>query len=196
MVRAEFWQNGFFAVFYFWAALFSAAIVAGFLFFCGGKCPEKSSRKIPMKMLQILHNKNPDTFLQIGQAKIGFIVAGLDVDQSCGHILQQTLGFRVCCSENSTFDPDKCKDCQYISTSSWQGEICVKFSVFHTVLGVNCTRIFRFGHPNPGNYGTRKISPKFAPDFTTPLAEKNREKCHSALCRVVVLTMRWTIGAL
>ena len=38
--------------------------------FCGKKCPEKSSRKIPGKILQKLYSKNPrHTFLQRGQAK-------------------------------------------------------------------------------------------------------------------------------
>ena len=30
--------------------------------FCGKKCPEKSSKKIPDKILQILYNKNPQQF--------------------------------------------------------------------------------------------------------------------------------------
>ena len=40
---------------------FFADFLAGFCLpqFCGKKCPEKSSRKIPGKILQNLHNKNP-----------------------------------------------------------------------------------------------------------------------------------------
>ena len=60
-VRVGFWQNGFFADFYFWAAGFfrgySRRICSPH--FCGKKCPEKSSRKIPGKILQNLYNKNP-----------------------------------------------------------------------------------------------------------------------------------------
>ena len=42
--------------------------------------------------------------------------------------------------------------------------------------------IFRFRHLNPGERSTRKISHQnFTPNFRTPLAEKNREKIHSAL---------------
>ena len=51
---------------------FFVDFLAGFflLIFVGKKCPEKASRKIPGKILQILYNKNPsDTFLQIGRGK-------------------------------------------------------------------------------------------------------------------------------
>ena len=76
VIRVGFWQNGFFADFYFWAAGFSRRIFSPH--FCGKKCPEKSSRKIPAKILQNLYNKNPpkfiqqkssDTFLQNGRGK-------------------------------------------------------------------------------------------------------------------------------
>ena len=69
-VRVGFWQNGFFADLYF----SGAGVFRGFsrrIFsphFCGNKCPERSSRKIPGKILQKLYNKIPDTFLQRGQA--------------------------------------------------------------------------------------------------------------------------------
>ena len=58
-VRASFWQNGFFADFYFWAAGFD--LVAGFflLVFVGKVPRKKSSRKIPGKILQNSYNKNP-----------------------------------------------------------------------------------------------------------------------------------------
>ena len=64
--RAGLWQNGFFADFIFGQPDFFADFVAGFflLIFCEKKCPEKSSKKIPSKILQQLHNKIPDTFLQ------------------------------------------------------------------------------------------------------------------------------------
>ena len=55
--RVSFWQNGFFADFYFWAARYFADFVAGF--FSSSlweKCPEKSSRKIP--------RRNPPKFIQ------------------------------------------------------------------------------------------------------------------------------------
>ena len=60
LIRVGSWQNGFFADFYFWAADFFADFVAGFflLIFMRKKCPEKSSRKIPSKILPNLHNKN------------------------------------------------------------------------------------------------------------------------------------------
>ena len=54
-------QNGFFADFYFWAAGFFRGFCRRIFspHFCGKKCPEKSSRKIPGKILQNLYNKNP-----------------------------------------------------------------------------------------------------------------------------------------
>ena len=63
-IRVGFWQNGFFADFYFWAAGF----LRGFSrrtfspHFCGKKCPEKSSspEKSPRKSFNI-YNKNPPT---------------------------------------------------------------------------------------------------------------------------------------
>ena len=63
IVRAGFRQNGFFADFYFWAAGFFRGFSRRIFspHFCGKKCPEKSSRKIPGKILQILYNKNPPT---------------------------------------------------------------------------------------------------------------------------------------
>ena len=61
--RVGFWQNGFFADFYFWAAEFFREFSRRIFspHFCGKKCPEKSSRKIPAKILQNLYNKNPPT---------------------------------------------------------------------------------------------------------------------------------------
>ena len=49
--------------FYFWAAGFFR------LTFVGKKCPEKSSREIPGKILQNFTTKIPDTSLQRGRAK-------------------------------------------------------------------------------------------------------------------------------
>ena len=59
--RVGFWQNGFFADFYFWAAGFFRGFSRRIFspHFCGKKCPEKSSKKIPGKILQKSHNKNP-----------------------------------------------------------------------------------------------------------------------------------------
>ena len=67
--RAGFWQNGFFADFYFWAAGFFRGFYRRIFspLFCGKKCPEKSSRKIPSK---ITTTKIPDTFLQRVRPKI------------------------------------------------------------------------------------------------------------------------------
>ena len=76
-VRAGFRQNGFFADFYFWAAGFFRGFSRRIFspHFCGKKCPEKSSRKIPGKILQNLYNKNPsNTFLQIAQGNFWTIV--------------------------------------------------------------------------------------------------------------------------
>ena len=61
--RAGFRQNGFFADFYFWAAGFFSRIFSPDFFssFFWEKCPEKSSGKMPGKILQNLYNKNPPT---------------------------------------------------------------------------------------------------------------------------------------
>ena len=70
--RAGFRQNGFFADFYFWAAGFFRGFSRRILspHFCGKKCPEKSSRKIPGKILQNLYNKNPPThFCRLPRAR-------------------------------------------------------------------------------------------------------------------------------
>ena len=59
--RVGFWQNGFFADFYFWVAGFFRGFCCRIFspHFCGKKCPEKSSRKIPGKILRNLHHINP-----------------------------------------------------------------------------------------------------------------------------------------
>ena len=63
IVRVGFGQNGFFADFYFWATGFFRGFCRRIFspHFCGKKWPEKSSRKIPGKILQNLYNKNPPT---------------------------------------------------------------------------------------------------------------------------------------
>ena len=71
MVRVGSWQNGFFAELYFEPPDFSSHFVAGFPSFLWEKCPEKSSRKIPGKILPISTTKIPDTFLQRGRANNG-----------------------------------------------------------------------------------------------------------------------------
>ena len=60
-LRVGFRQSGFFADFYFRAAGFFRGFCCRIFspHFCGEKCPEKSSRKIPGKILQNLYNKNP-----------------------------------------------------------------------------------------------------------------------------------------
>ena len=71
-LRAGFRQNGFFADFYFWAAGFFRGFCRRSFspHFCAKKCPEKSSRKIPGKILQNLYNKNPPThFCRLAGAK-------------------------------------------------------------------------------------------------------------------------------
>ena len=64
ILRVGFWQKlrtDFSRIFIFGPPDFFADFVAGFflLIFVGKKCPEKSSRKIPGKILQNLYNKNP-----------------------------------------------------------------------------------------------------------------------------------------
>ena len=73
ILRAGFRQNGFFADFYFWAAGFFRGFSRRIFspHFCGKKCPEKSSGKIPGKILQKLYNKNPPThFCRLARARI------------------------------------------------------------------------------------------------------------------------------
>ena len=71
IVRVGFWQNGFVADFYFWAAGFFRRFCRRIFSpqFCGKKYPEESSRKIPAKSSKICTTKIPDTFLQRGRAK-------------------------------------------------------------------------------------------------------------------------------
>ena len=58
---SDFGRTDFSRIFIFEPPDFFADFVAGFflLIFAGKKCPKKSSRKIPGKILQNLHNKNP-----------------------------------------------------------------------------------------------------------------------------------------
>ena len=60
-VRVGFWQNGFFADFLFLSRRIFSRILSPDFFssFLWRKCPEKSSKKIPGKILQHLYNKNP-----------------------------------------------------------------------------------------------------------------------------------------
>ena len=58
-VRVGFGQNGFSADFCFWAARFFRGFCRRIFSFSWEKCPERSSRKIPGKILQNLYNKNP-----------------------------------------------------------------------------------------------------------------------------------------
>ena len=63
--RVGFWQNGFFADVYFWAAGFFGGFCRRIFspHFCEKKCPEKSSRKIPGKILQkFIQQKSPTHF--------------------------------------------------------------------------------------------------------------------------------------
>ena len=71
IVRAGFRQNGFFADFDFRAAGFFRGFSRRiFPHFCGKKCPEKSSRKIPWKILQNLYYKHPPThFRRLARAR-------------------------------------------------------------------------------------------------------------------------------
>ena len=60
IVRFGFWQNGFSVDFYFGAAGFFADFVAGFSSsVLWEKVPRKILQEIPVKILQILYNKNP-----------------------------------------------------------------------------------------------------------------------------------------
>ena len=63
MVRVGFWQNGFFADFYFWAiGFFRADFVAGFFLVFVGKSAQKSPPgKSPAKSSKIYTTKIPDT---------------------------------------------------------------------------------------------------------------------------------------
>ena len=60
----------------------------------------------------------------------------------------------------------------FVSATPQQTELCVKFSIFHAWREI-LVKIFRFGHPNPGNVARGKFHQNFTPNFTTPLAEKN-----------------------
>ena len=74
--RVGFWQNGFFAYFCFWAAGFFHGFSRRIFSprFCGEKkCPEKSSRKIPGKILQKLCNKNPRHISTEGPGQKSFL---------------------------------------------------------------------------------------------------------------------------
>ena len=52
-----------------------------------------------------------------------------------------------------------------VSAAPQQSEICVKFSVFHTVFAVKfCGEIFP--HLNLGKCSTETITPNFTPNFT------------------------------
>ena len=69
-----FWQNGFFAAFYFWAAGFFRGFVAGFfLLILVGKSAQKNPPgKSPAKSSKIYTTNIPNTFLQRGWAKKSF----------------------------------------------------------------------------------------------------------------------------
>ena len=70
---SDFGRADFSRIFIFGPPDFFADFLAGFFspHFCGKKCEEKSSRKIPGKILQHLYNKNPPThFCRGGRAKI------------------------------------------------------------------------------------------------------------------------------
>ena len=66
LLGSVFGRTDFSRIFIFGPRVFFADFLAGFflLIFLVKRCPEKSSRKIPGKILQNLYNKNPDTYLQ------------------------------------------------------------------------------------------------------------------------------------
>ena len=66
-----FWQNGFFADFYFWAAGFFRGFRRRILspHFCGKSAQKNPPGKSPAKSSKIYTAKIPDTFLQRGWAK-------------------------------------------------------------------------------------------------------------------------------
>ena len=71
LLGSIFGRTDFLRIFIFGPPDFFADFVAGFflLTFVGKKCPEKSSRKIPGKMLENLYNKNPPThFCRLARA--------------------------------------------------------------------------------------------------------------------------------
>ena len=97
--RVGFWQNGFFADFYFWAAGFFRGFCRRIFspHFCGKKCPEKSSRKIPGKILQNLYSKNPRHISAEGPGQ-KFFSAGEKPGGKLGEILGEILRVFSCCA--------------------------------------------------------------------------------------------------
>ena len=80
-----------FADLFFRAADFSTGLVAGFFLFKfrEKKCPEKSSRKIPDRILQkFIQQKFPDTFLQMGQANFCSGSSSHALDCNCRRSLE------------------------------------------------------------------------------------------------------------
>ena len=71
-LRVGFWQNGFFADFYFWAAGFFRGFCRRiFLLILVGKRAQKNPPgKSPAKSSKIYTTKIPDTFLQRGRANV------------------------------------------------------------------------------------------------------------------------------
>ena len=70
-VRVGFWQNGFFADFYFWAAGFFGDLVAGFfLLIFVGKSAQKILHENPQQNApNFIRQKSSDIFLQTGRGK-------------------------------------------------------------------------------------------------------------------------------
>ena len=68
-----------------------------------------------------------------------------------------------------------------ISATPQQSEICVKFSVFHTVLASNLVKCSDSETQTLENVARGKFHQNFTRNFTTPLAEKNGENVHCAL---------------
>ena len=77
--------------------------------------------------------------------------------------------------------PEILMNCHTLSATPQRSEICLKFSVFHTLFGVKSCEGFRFVHPNPGKRTARKISPNFHAKFHDTFGREKREKIDSAL---------------
>ena len=84
---------------FFWGGGFSPRFFFFSSFFVWEKCPEKSSRKIPGKILQILHNKNPRHISVEGPGQdIFFSRKAPDKFNFSRHVMRAILFVRPNCS--------------------------------------------------------------------------------------------------
>ena len=105
-----------FCDFYFWTADFFADVPAGFTHCCGKKCPEKSSMKIPGKILQNLRHKMPDTFLQQGPRQ-GYCYTCLAIGgvcRSCVDIMAGMASLLVTLRQFHVSSPGRVREQEHI----------------------------------------------------------------------------------